>query len=104
MRLIHANPDNFKIYSFRLVNRETYEIALESSRGRSMDRETEFTVRTPLIDSDFGKSVRILIPEGRPRRPIAEGPRALQHSTRRGKSCVGRQHGAALSPVMALPK
>ena len=47
----------------------------------------------PLIDGDFGKPVRVLVPEGGARRPIAEGPFALQHPTRRGKPSVGRQHG-----------
>src|SRR6516225_1122067 len=50
-------------------------------------------VRPPLVDSNFGESVRILIPEGRAERPIAEGRRALQHPTRGRKSCIGCQHG-----------
>ena len=56
------------------------------------DREAEIVVRAPLIDRDFGKPVRILVPEGRVWRPIAEGSRALQRPTRHGKPCAGRQH------------
>jgi hypothetical protein len=56
------------------------------------DRKTEIAVRAPLIDGDFGKPIRILVPEGSTRRQIAEGPRALQHSTGHGKPCVGWQH------------
>ena len=44
---------------------------------RSANRKTELAVSAPLIDGDFGKPVRILVPEGRARRLIAEGPRAL---------------------------
>ena len=47
-----------------------------------------------MVDGDFGKPVRILVPEGRARRQIAEGPRALQHSPSRGNSGIGRQHGS----------
>jgi hypothetical protein len=57
------------------------------------DRETKIAVRAPLINGDFGEPDRILVPEGRAWRPIAEGPLALQHLTRRGKPSVGRQHG-----------
>lgn len=31
-----SRSQKFKIYSFRLINRETYEIALENPRGRSI--------------------------------------------------------------------
>jgi len=59
------------------------------------------SIGVPLIDGDFGKSVRILVPESCARLPIAEGPRALQHPT----AAVALHWGgsmAALSPVMAL--
>jgi hypothetical protein len=45
------------------------------------------------INGNFGEPVRILVPEDRARRPIAEGPLALEQLTRRGKPSVGRQHG-----------
>src|SRR5262249_39850466 len=61
-----------------------------SDLDRSADRETKIAVRAPLIDRDFGESVRILVPERRARWPIAEGLRALQHSVRRNKQSVGR--------------
>src|ERR1700749_1906144 len=32
-----STSGKFRIYSFRLVNRQTYEIALESPRGHSID-------------------------------------------------------------------
>jgi hypothetical protein len=41
------------------------------------NRETEFAVGTPLIDGDFSKPVRILVPKGRAGRLIAEGPHVL---------------------------
>jgi len=37
------------------------------------NRQAEVLVRAPLIDGNFNKSVRILIPEGRTRWPIAQG-------------------------------
>jgi len=57
---------------------------------RCADRNAEIAVRAPLIDGDFGKSVRILVPEGHARWAIAEGPCALQHVIRRCEPCVGR--------------
>ena len=44
---------------------------------RCANRETELAVGAPLIYGDFSKPVRILVPEGRTRRLITEGPRAL---------------------------
>jgi hypothetical protein len=55
------------------------------SRGdlhRSADRKAEVMVRAPLIDSNFGKSVGILIPERRADRLIAKGRCPLQQTTR----------------------
>jgi hypothetical protein len=63
------------------------------STGMPIARPRSRSAR-PLINSDFGEPVRILVPEGRARRPIAEGPLALQHPTRRDKPRVGRQHGS----------
>src|SRR5215831_3231382 len=70
-----------------------YEVRISSDDiNRGADRKTERAVRASLIDGDFRKPVRILIPEGRARRPISERPRALENPTRRGKPRVRRQH------------
>jgi hypothetical protein len=45
---------------------------------RTADRETKIAVRAPLVNGDFGKPVRILVPKGRAERPITEGPFAFQ--------------------------
>src|SRR5262249_41680154 len=57
------------------------------------DRKTELAVRAPLIDGDFGKSVGVLIPEGRAWLPLAERPRALQNPCRDDESCGGQELG-----------
>jgi hypothetical protein len=51
------------------------------------------TVRAPLIDCDFSKTVRILVPKGAPWRKITEGVCALQHLTRGEKPYAFRQDG-----------
>src|SRR5262245_34566609 len=56
------------------------------------NRKIKLTVSATLIDSDFCKSVRVLVPECGARRPITEGPRALQQSTCHDQPCVARQH------------
>src|SRR5580704_11255621 len=68
-------------------------LRLRDDLDRNADRETKIAVSAPLINSDFGEPVRILVPEGRARRPIAEGPLALQQLTRRDELSVGRQRG-----------
>ena len=57
-------------------------------------------IRAPLIDGDFDKSVRVLIPEGGAHRQVA--PRALQDPTCRNESgikwhcrCPQAGHGVA---------
>src|SRR6478736_7728474 len=60
---------------------------------RNADLETELAIGAPLINGDFGKSVRIFVPECHAPRQIAEGHRALQNPTRRGKACIEWQHG-----------
>ena len=62
---------------------------------RYADRETKFVVRSPLINSDLSKPVRVLIPERPSRRQITEGPRTLQHPTRRSEPSITRQHGGS---------
>ena len=47
---------------------------------RNADLKTELAIRAPLIDGNFGKPVRILVPEGRARRPIAEGYQLAQQA------------------------
>jgi hypothetical protein len=51
------------------------------------------------IDGDFGKPVRVLVPEGRARRPVAESPRAFEDAVSRAP----RGSMAARKPVIALP-
>src|SRR5262245_22133979 len=76
-------------------SRRNSTLELNDDRDRTADRKTEIAVRAALVDRDFGKSVRILVPEGRAGRPIAERPRVLQHAARRGELGVGRQHRRA---------
>jgi hypothetical protein len=45
------------------------------------DREAKLTIRAPLIDRDFDKSIRIFVPEGAAYRQIAESSRVLQDPT-----------------------
>src|SRR5215831_2618917 len=73
---------------------ERTRATLELSDGldRTADRKTKIAVCATLVDSDFGKPVRILVPEGRAGRPIAERPRVLDYAARRGKFGIGRQH------------
>ena len=66
------------------------------------NRKIELAVSSALIDGDFGKSVRVLVPECRARRLIAEGPRALQQSTA-ATSRASRGSMIARSPLIALP-
>src|SRR5262245_13116665 len=66
---------------------------LRDDLDRNSNRQPKIAVRAPLIDGDFGQSVRILVPECRAWRPIAEGPLALQYLARRAKLSAGRQHG-----------
>src|SRR5262245_64256412 len=72
--------------------RTTATLELSDDLDRTADRKTKIAVCAPAIDRDFGKPVRILVPESRARRPIAEGPRVLEHAARRGKFGIGRQH------------
>src|SRR5262249_22105530 len=67
-------------------------LELSDDRDRTADRQTEIAVCASLVDRDFGKPVRVLVREARAERPIAEGPRALEHAARRGELGVGRQH------------
>jgi hypothetical protein len=60
---------------------------------RTANRKTKLAVGTPLIDGDFGKAVRVLVPQSRARRQITGGPRAFQQLPGRGKSCPLWQHG-----------
>src|SRR4029453_16260135 len=60
---------------------------------RTADLKTELAIGAPLINGDFGKSVRIFVPECHALRQIAEGHGALPPPTRRGKACIERQHG-----------
>src|SRR5215472_6162643 len=70
-------------------------LELNDDRDRAADRKTKIAVRAALVDRDFGKPVRVLVPEGRAGRPIAERPRVLEHAARRGELGVGRQHRRA---------
>jgi hypothetical protein len=68
---------------------------------RAADRKAKIAVRAPAIDGDLGKTVRILIPERRARRPVAEGPCTLEPAAGGGKPGASMD---ARRPVMALPK
>jgi len=70
---------------------------------RTADRKAKVAVRAPAIDGDLGKAVRILVPEGRAGRPVAERPCPLEHAARGGEPGVGGSMGAR-KPVIALPK
>jgi len=66
-------------------------LELSDDFDRTADCKPKIAVRATLVDRDFGEPVRILVPEGRARRAIAEGPCALEHAPRGGKLSVGRQ-------------
>src|SRR5262245_66598340 len=61
---------------------------------RTADDEPEIAIRAAAIDGDFGKAVRILIPERRARWPIAEGGCALERP-RSEERRVGKERGWA---------
>src|SRR5262245_22825148 len=67
-------------------------VELSDDIDRTADGKTELAIRATLVDRDFGKPVRILVPEGRAGWPIAKRPRVLDHAARRGKFGIGRQH------------
>src|SRR5262249_23282026 len=65
--------------------------ALSDDLDRPTHCQPQIAVRAALVDRDFGKPVRILVPEGRTRRAIAEGPRPLQDAPRSGELDAGCQ-------------
>src|ERR1700747_159791 len=67
-------------------------LELSDDFDRTADCKPKIAVRATLVDRDFGKPVRILVPEGRAGRAIAEGPCALERAPRGGELGVGRPH------------
>jgi hypothetical protein len=80
-----------------------HSTALNNDFDRAADDEAEVAVGAAAINGDFGKAVRILIPERRAGRPIAEGCCALE-GPRRHRSLAFSASLDARKPVIALPK
>jgi hypothetical protein len=62
------------------------------------NRETEVAVRATWIDGDFNKPIRILVPERRTYRAIAERTRTLKHLTRH----VARELGVSQPSISRM--
>src|SRR5262245_61881667 len=67
-------------------------LELSDDLDRTADGKTEIAIRATLVDRDFGKPVRILVPERRAGWPIAKRPRVLEYAARRRELGAGRQH------------
>ena len=78
--------------AFRGVERRLeHSTALNNNFDRAADDKAEIAVGAAAINGDFGKAVRILIPERRAGRPIAEGCCALEGPRRHRKPGLFRQ-------------
>jgi hypothetical protein len=55
------------------------------------DRKIELAVSTPLIDGDFSKSIRVLVPESRARGRSLK-VLARSNSTRHDQACAARRN------------